>query len=46
MRFAPHWSKWPRDGVAHNPRAWLVCMGRFKAVDRFCKLKIASRKRT
>jgi RNA polymerase sigma-70 factor, ECF subfamily len=24
---------WPRDGVPENPRAWLVSVGRFKAVD-------------
>src|SRR5260221_2718335 len=26
--------QWPRDGVPHNPRAWLVSTGRFKAIDR------------
>ncbi len=26
--------RWPRDGVPHNPRAWLVSTGRFKAIDR------------
>lgn len=26
--------QWPRDGVPHNPRAWLVSAGRFKAIDR------------
>lgn len=25
--------QWPRDGVPHNPRAWLVSTGRFKAID-------------
>jgi len=25
--------QWPRDGVPDNPRAWLVSMGRFKAID-------------
>jgi RNA polymerase sigma-70 factor (ECF subfamily) len=25
--------QWPRDGVPHNPRAWLVSAGRFKAID-------------
>jgi RNA polymerase sigma-70 factor (ECF subfamily) len=24
---------WPSDGVPHNPRAWLVSTGRFKAID-------------
>jgi len=26
--------QWPRDGVPANPRAWLVSVGRFKAIDR------------
>lgn len=26
--------RWPQDGVPHNPRAWLVSTGRFKAIDR------------
>src|SRR5262250_2641784 len=26
--------KWPSDGVPDNPRAWLVSVGRFKAIDR------------
>jgi RNA polymerase sigma-70 factor (ECF subfamily) len=25
--------QWQRDGVPHNPRAWLVSAGRFKAID-------------
>jgi len=25
--------QWPRDGVPENPRAWLVSIGRFKAID-------------
>jgi RNA polymerase sigma-70 factor, ECF subfamily len=25
--------QWPRDGIAANPRAWLVSTGRFKAID-------------
>ncbi|PTR29521.1 RNA polymerase sigma factor [Pseudomonas sp. GV085] len=25
--------RWQRDGVPHNPRAWLVSTGRFKAID-------------
>ena len=25
--------RWPRDGVPSNPRAWLVSVGRFKAID-------------
>jgi RNA polymerase sigma-70 factor (ECF subfamily) len=25
--------QWPREGVPHNPRAWLVSAGRFKAID-------------
>jgi RNA polymerase sigma-70 factor (ECF subfamily) len=25
--------QWPREGVPHNPRAWLVSTGRFKAID-------------
>jgi len=26
--------QWPRDGIPANPRAWLVSVGRFKAIDR------------
>ncbi|HEX9699966.1 MAG TPA: RNA polymerase sigma factor [Acidobacteriota bacterium] len=26
--------QWPRDGVPAKPRAWLVSVGRFKAIDR------------
>ena len=26
--------QWPRDGVPGNPRAWLISVGRFKAIDR------------
>lgn len=26
--------QWPRDGVPANPRAWLVSVGRYKAIDR------------
>ena len=26
--------QWPRDGVPANPVAWLVSVGRFKAIDR------------
>ena len=25
--------RWQRDGIPHNPRAWLVSTGRFKAID-------------
>jgi RNA polymerase sigma-70 factor (ECF subfamily) len=25
--------QWPRDGVPRNPRAWLVSVGRFRAID-------------
>lgn len=25
--------QWPRDGMPENPRAWLVSVGRFKAID-------------
>lgn len=32
--FAAAAAQWPRDGVPHNPRAWLVSAGRFKAIDR------------
>lgn len=27
-------TQWQRDGIPHNPRAWLVSTGRFKAIDR------------
>ena len=26
--------KWPEEGIPHNPRAWLVSTGRFKAIDK------------
>jgi RNA polymerase sigma-70 factor (ECF subfamily) len=26
--------RWPVDGLPHNPHAWLVSAGRFKAIDR------------
>ncbi len=32
--FAVAAEQWPRDGVPHNPHAWLVSTGRFKAIDR------------
>lgn len=25
--------KWPRDGIPENPTAWLISVGRFKAID-------------
>jgi RNA polymerase sigma-70 factor (ECF subfamily) len=25
--------QWTRDGVPSNPRAWLISVGRFKAID-------------
>lgn len=31
--FAAAVDQWPRTGVPHNPRAWLVSAGRFKAID-------------
>jgi len=32
--FSAALEQWPRDGVPVNPRAWLVSVGRFKAIDR------------
>lgn len=29
--------QWPHEGVPHNPRAWLVSAGRFKAIDQIRK---------
>lgn len=26
-------AQWPSEGIPHNPRAWLVSTGRFKAID-------------
>lgn len=26
-------AQWPTEGIPHNPRAWLVSAGRFKAID-------------
>jgi RNA polymerase sigma-70 factor (ECF subfamily) len=31
--FAAAFQQWPRDGVPHNPRAWLVTTARHKAID-------------
>jgi RNA polymerase sigma-70 factor (ECF subfamily) len=31
--FAAALERWPREGMPHNPRAWLVSTGRFKAID-------------
>lgn len=31
--FAAAAQKWPQEGVPANPRAWLVSVGRFKAID-------------
>lgn len=31
--FAAALTQWQRDGIPHNPRAWLVSAGRFKAID-------------
>jgi RNA polymerase sigma-70 factor (ECF subfamily) len=31
--FAAALTQWQRDGVPTNPRAWLVSVGRFKAID-------------
>src|SRR5213595_1564151 len=31
--FAAAVEQWSRDGVPANPRAWLVSVGRFRAVD-------------
>lgn len=25
--------QWPREGVPHNPRSWLISTGRFRAID-------------
>jgi RNA polymerase sigma-70 factor (ECF subfamily) len=31
--FAAALEQWPREGVPHNPRSWLVSTGRFRAID-------------
>ena len=31
--FAAALEQWPKNGVPANPRAWLVSVGRFKAID-------------
>ncbi len=33
--FAAAAQSWPREGEPANPHAWLVAVGRFKAIDRF-----------
>src|SRR5437899_2707198 len=32
--FALALEQWPRDGVPHNPRAWIIGTARHKAIDR------------
>jgi len=32
--FAAAVEQWPRDGLPRNPAAWLVSVGRFRAIDR------------
>ncbi|HVW93971.1 MAG TPA: DUF6596 domain-containing protein [Devosia sp.] len=32
--FAAALERWPRDGISQNPRAWLVNVGRNRAIDR------------
>ncbi len=27
-------AQWPEEGLPHNPRAWLISTGRFRAIDR------------
>src|SRR5262245_17561192 len=31
--FSTALEQWPKEGVPANPRAWLVSVGRFKAID-------------
>jgi RNA polymerase sigma-70 factor, ECF subfamily len=31
--FAAAMQSWPREGLPHNPRAWLISAGRFKGID-------------
>jgi RNA polymerase sigma-70 factor (ECF subfamily) len=31
--FAAAVEQWPREGMPANPRAWLICTGRFKPID-------------
>lgn len=35
---------WPRDGVPHNPGAWLMAAARNKALDRLRQIKLQSSK--
>jgi len=30
-------AQWPEEGLPHNPRAWLISAGRFRAIDRLRK---------
>ncbi len=32
--FAAALEQWPREGVPHNPRAWIIGTARHKAIDR------------
>src|SRR5690606_13896111 len=32
--------RWPRDGVPDNPAAWMVTVGRRKAIDRLRREKV------
>ena len=38
--FAAAAAQWPREGVPHNPRAWLVEVGRRKAIDRIAQTEL------
>src|ERR1700732_4146674 len=34
--------RWPRDGMPRNPVAWLVSVGRFKAIDQLRRQKFVT----
>jgi RNA polymerase sigma-70 factor (ECF subfamily) len=43
--FAAALERWPHEGIPGNPRAWLVSVGRFKAVDQLRRRASFARKR-
>ncbi len=43
--FAAAVEQWPFQGLPHNPRAWLVSAGRFKAIDRLRRARLPEQRR-
>ena len=39
--FATAVEQWPREGVPHNPRAWIIGTARHKAIDRIRRERVS-----